>query len=210
MHKRYLIIFLFPLLFSEAVSGQLLPGQKDRITPFFGISNQFLSQGQRAAPNSQRLIYTFFGVSVGMNYVLLHSNDMFSLGINPNLNASFAFDPISGFSFLGQVPMYMLVRIGARATPYNESRFGVGVGVGGNYSYIYSEDAFGFQGTNTVYDLKEGIFFPGLLAELNLRTRMSDYGIRVNWNISRPAQLHESSGREFDYGNFGFGIFYTF
>lgn len=193
--KLYIALFLFAVLGTTA-----LKAQSDKFMLQGGFTYQFITLREKFAPAGARSVLPFYGLSVGMNYVLAHSNDQISLGLNPNLNFSFQFSSLSGTSILAQGPVFLLARYGAGATPYNEQRVGIGAGVGLNYSYLYLS-----QGLDQV---SKGFVNPSAVVELNLKGRSSDYSFRVNWSLYRPTS--EVLGTDFELSSAGLSIVYSF
>ena len=150
-----------------------------------------------------------YGAGIGMDYVLMHSNDQVSLGINPNINLCFQFSNLYGISFLGTAPVYMLARLGAGSTPYNEQKFGIGAGIGGSYSYIATSYAGG--GSSGVF--KTGFFNPGAVVELQFNTRVTNYLFRFNWSLLKPVREVELGVNQtfpFNLGVTGVAIYTSF
>lgn len=191
------IVVLFSLLLFLVTLGKSQFAEK--ATFHGGITYQFVGFSQVGSPVPS-LAYVY-GVGAGMNYVLAHSNDVVSLGINPNANLCFQLSSYSGLTFLGSVPAYMLARLGAGATPFNEQKFGIGAGIGGSASYFTSTG-----GPRTFF------FNPGAVAELSLRTRGSNYLFRFNWSLMRQTKEVDfgNGPRDYSIGLTGISIFYTF
>lgn len=165
-----------------------------------GFCYQFVTFRQEFQPITARGLAYMYGITGGMNYILAHSNDQVSVGINPNANLGFSLSN-SGVGFLGQLPVYLLARVGANSTPYNETKVGVGAGVGCNFSYWYVSNS-GFSQLNTAF------YNPSLLAELNIKGRASDYAIRFNWSVYRPKV--EIDSQRYEMGTSTLSIIYSF
>ena len=177
-----------------------IQAQADKAMFYGGFSYQFINIRDQTQPVGSVGFSYYYGVAGGMNYVLAHSNDQVSLGINPNANLSFSFSP-SGLSFLGQAPVFLLARLGAGSTPYNTTKFGIGAGIGCNFSYLY-EPSNGFT------QISKGFYNPSAIVELNLKGRSSDYSLRFNWSIYRPAV--DLFGGSYEIGSTGLSIVYRF
>ncbi len=193
------IVILFALLMVLAIPGQSQFAEK--ATFHGGITYQFIGLTQVGSPTPNG-IYSLYGLGVGMNYVLAHSNDVVSLGINPNANLCFQLSSYTGLSFLGSTPTYMLARLGAGATPFNEQKFGIGAGIGGSASYF-----------TTTAGPRMFFLNPGAVAELSLRMRGSSYLFRFNWSLMRQTkEINFGNGATGDYsiGLTGISIFYNF
>ena len=185
----------------------------DKATFFGGFTYQIVSMTPQGSPSPWR--FPFYGLSLGMDYVLLHSNDQFSLGVNPNGNFSFIFSSAFGTSLLAQAPVFLLARAGSGATPYNDQKVGVGAGIGANYTYMLH--------TTPVYDnlgtylgslrVREGFLAPSAIVELAIKSRFSNYLFRFNWTLMRPTKEVEDLGTSpipFRFGAAGLSILYTF
>jgi hypothetical protein len=198
------ILLLLVLLFSaNATVAQI----KDKATFYGGFSYNVVTLTQ--LNTTGRTSFFYYGLSGGMDYVLLHSNDVVSLGINPNASASVQFDAFNGFSFLGQVPIYLLARAGAGATPYNEQKFGIGAGIGVNSSYMSqrTQDSGGGR-----VKINQNFFNPSAVAEASINTRNMNYIFRLNWSLYKPTHdIRLGTTRvPFQFGTAAFGILYNF
>ena len=186
---KNLILFLLLAAFGKNVEGQLM----DKAVFFGGFNYQLISLTPEGSPVPSRI--PFYGLGVGMDYVLMQSNDQFSVGLNPNANFSFVFSSNYGHSLLAQAPVYLLGRIGAGATPYNEQKVGVGAGIGAVYTYmVHSTIAYDQFGNSLIARLKEGWVNPSAIVEFGLNTRRSNYLFRLNWSLLQPTKAIESLG----------------
>jgi hypothetical protein len=143
-----------------------------------------------------------------MDYVLMHSNDQASIGINPNANICFSFNNFYGIDFFTSVPVYMLARLGAGSTPYNEQKIGIGGGIGGSFSYL----ATTASGGGSVGTLKTSFINPGAMAELQFKYRGGNIVLRFNWSLAKSTQDLEFGNSVFPYrmGVSALSIFYNF
>ncbi len=183
----------------------------DKAIFFGGFNYQFVSLTPQGSPSPDLL--PFYGFGLGMDYVLLHSNDQISLGINPNTNFSFVFSSTFGLSLMSETPVYLLARLGANATPFNEQKFGIGAGIGASYSYMLLRRTFINQNGNATGTLKldEGWVNPSAIVEVNLKTRFSDYLFRFHWSLAQPTrEVEELDNYPYRFGVAGLSIFYTF
>jgi hypothetical protein len=202
MCKKIPVVLLLLLL--VAVHGHAQFSEKANF--FGGMTMQFVGLTDVTSPSPTYSFYAY-GLGAGMDYVLAHSNDVVSLGVNPNAHLCFQLNSYTGFSFLGSAPVYMLARIGAGATPFNEQKVGIGAGIGGTASY--------FATTGNGFSSSVRTFFvnPGAIAELCLRTRGSNYLFRFNWSLMSPTQevtIDGSITHPFRVGLLGLSVFYTF
>ena len=165
--------FVFALFFSLCLASQAQLSEKANF--FGGMTYQFIGITPLGSPSPSYA--NLYGLGAGMDYVLLHSNDVVSLGVNPNVNACLQFNSFYGLSFFANAPVYMLARVGSGATPFNEQKFGIGAGIGGSYSYLYSASG------GTPFSV--GFLNPGAIVEMSLRTRGSSYLFRFNWSLTK-------------------------
>lgn len=202
--NRYLFCLLgFVLLFSTKVNAQFA----DKAELFGGISYQFV--GLRPLGSPQISLSAHYGFGLGFDYILMHSNDQVSLGINPNVILAFSFSNFSGINFLGSAPVYLLARLGAGATPFNEQKVGIGAGIGGSYSYIATSYSSG--GSFGVF--KTGFMNPSAVVEFQFNTRASNYLFRFNWSLLKPLREVNFGGNQtypYNMGITGLSVFYSF
>jgi len=196
------ILFLFGL----SAQAQL----RDKATFFGGFNYQIVGMTPQGQPSPWR--FPFYGMGVGMDYVLLHSNDQFSLGVNPNAHFSFIFSSAFGTSLLAQAPVFALARVGSGATPYNEQKVGVGAGIGLNYTYMRHSTSVVDQNNNLyLLRINEGFLAPSAVVEFAIRSRVSDYLFRFNWTLMRPTlEVEGFNNIPFRFGTGGLSIMYTF
>lgn len=111
----------------------------DKIVPHAGFTWEFVTDASDPDPGLTFLsnYYTFGG---GAYYVLAHRNDIVSVGVDPNINLGLNFrstlDNRVVFNYIVQVPVYVMGRLGANATPYNTQNVGIGLGIGARYTYL--------------------------------------------------------------------------
>jgi hypothetical protein len=192
MRNKVLLTFAILLSWSTIV-----PAQSDRLLPHGGFTYQFITLRARVT-NATALGY-YYGLTGGINYVLMHSNDQVAIGVDPNAVISISLSNF-GTSLLLQTPVYFTARVGAGCTPFNESKIGVGVGVGPNFTFINE--------SNGVSRSRATFFSPTAMGELCIRTRGSDYLLRVNFTPFQTTS--EFDGQDVYFSNFGFGILYSF
>ncbi|MEM0995795.1 MAG: hypothetical protein AAGN35_01890 [Bacteroidota bacterium] len=206
MLRKYIIGFIGALLIAQLGQAQL----RDKATFHGGFTYQFVSMTPQGSPSPWRI--PFYGLSLGMNYTLLHSNDQVSLGINPNGNFSFIFSSLFGTSLQAQAPVFLLARVGAGATPYNEQKFGIGAGIGATYTYMLHSQIFQ-DNLGNLYNVRltEGWVNPSAVVEIGLKTRFSNYLFRFNWSLIRPTLIvPELNDLPVRFGTAGLSILYTF
>lgn len=200
----------FALVMLLMVAGTTQAQLKDKATFFGGFTYQIIGMTPQGEPAPWR--FPFYGLGLGMDYVVLHSNDQFSLGLNPNAHFSFIFSSAFGTSLLAQAPVFALARVGNGATPYNEQKVGFGAGIGLNYTYMY-HTASVVDRSNNIYFIRinEGFIAPSAIVEFSLKSRFSDYLFRFNWSLLRPTREVEGfNNLPFRLGAAGLSIMYSF
>lgn len=162
-----------------------------------------------------RLAPLLYGFHVGMHYLLAQANDQVSLAVEPGINFSFNYNNFEGTTLFAQVPVYLIGRIGSRATKYNESLFGFGLGVGGNYTYILLPYYDGFD----ISRLNQGFLAPSAMAEISINPKRQQGGaftLRFHLNVI-PYETDftevlpgSSTKRKLQYENYGISLLYQF
>ncbi len=149
---------------------------------------------------------SFASFRIGTNYVLFSSEDWISLSANalPGFSVSFTRTP----TFLFQAPVYLLGRIGTGSTRFNNSKVGIGVGVGGNFTYLslpYSNQTFSDK-------ISQSYVAPSAMAELTLKLRQT-FTIRFSMNLL-PSNGYDSatsvSPNRIQLKNYSLGLIYTY
>lgn len=175
-----------------------------------GISLEFLQVSGATGGqffNPDPLLY---GINGGMNYVLTQSNDIFSLSLDVNVGFSFSYNNFLGSTVLLQFPGYLMAKVGATATKYNESLFGFGLGLGGKPMYVnIPYEGFGFQ----IYKLKQWLVLPTACAQLSLNTNSSTYTLRGHVSLSPyrgDPPPDNPFGPALDYQNYGIALLINF
>lgn len=200
--------FLFSLLcLTFLLASQVQAQFSSKAELFGGITYQFVGINPLGSPNTSYSAH--YGLGLGFDYVLAHSNDQVSLGINPNVNVCLQFDNLYGLSFFGNVPAYMLARVGAGSTPFNEQKVGIGAGIGGTFSYLSTSYSSG----SSAGAFRTSFLNPGAIVEFQLKTRGSNYLFRFNWSLLKPTQevdLGSIQKYSVRMGVTGIAIFYSF
>jgi hypothetical protein len=197
-------LFTIALLTSFCLAGSAQLAEKASF--FGGMTYQFI--GLRPLGSPAPTYTSLYGLGMGMDYVLMHSNDVVSVGINPNVNACLQFSSYYGLSFFANAPVYLLARVGSGATPFNEQKFGLGAGIGGTYSYLFTTVNAGGSNNN----FSTGFMNPGAIVEMSIHSRNSNYLFRFNWSLLKPTRNVEIGSNSYPVrmGVLGLGIFYTF
>lgn len=181
----------------------------DKLVPHLGFMYEIVNfETGPNAPEDRTFYYT---LSLGSYYTISHTNDVASLGIDPSVNFGFNIVGNGYFNFMIQAPVFIMGRLGANATTYNEQKVGIGAGLGGNYTYL-SEKL-------TVNDRRNANFIvPAGVVEATIISRGSPLTVRFHFALSQGSaklKYKDENGDIFreetrDAGNFGFGLIYGF
>lgn len=179
--------------------GSTMFGQMDRLMPHFGFMYEMVSVKRTDAPSTDRpVLFPYYGLNLGANYVLLHSNDQVSLGVEPNVNFAIFPTGTGGLGLLAQTPVFLMAKVGANCTPFNQQKIGIGAGIGVNYTYARYDGP----------DINTSYVAPAAIGEISLNLRSAVYILRGHFNLY-PVQQNIGL-EEYDFGNFGFGLVYGF
>lgn len=187
----------------------------DKLVPHLGFSYEVLNL-ENAEPNSSgfvnsdfsRVLYAF---NIGTYYTLYHQNDRMSVGVDPSLN--FGFNFISSFNetrvnLLVQLPVYLMGRVGANSTKYNQQKIGVGAGIGGMYTFFRDGGS----------DRNLNGFVPNAVFEGTLLSRGGTLTIRGHLALFKPDVTFQAGNDNpgstdvvfNDFGTWGVGLIYGF
>lgn len=197
MRQKIITVSLFAV-FAVSAFAQVA-AQSDRFLWHGGFMYEFIRIAPKIGPAPDDPYLSYYGITFGTNYAIVHSNDQVSLSANPNV--ALAYSGFGGTNFLAQAPMYLLARYGAGATKYNEQKVGVGAGIGVNYTFLYINSG----GT----ELNQGFANPSAIVELNLNNRSSFYSIRAHWSLMRAEQRIDLFGM-YEFSTFGLALSYSF
>jgi hypothetical protein len=182
----------------------------DKLMPHFGFMYEILSLNGASSRS-------FYLANVGAYYLLGQRSDVFSYGIETNVQVGvnpLAIDRLR-LGYLVQVPVYLMARVGANSTPYNEQRVGLGIGVGASFS-AYSQYS---QLRGVIYSDRGRVLTPEAVAEITINTRGNPLILRGHLSILNNATAFRQVGLD---GNqlaspfyeindvffFGFGVAY--
>jgi hypothetical protein len=150
---------------------------------------------------------TFYSIQGGMYYAYAHSNDMYSIGIDPSLGVSLRLT--SPVSTMIQVPVFLAARVGLGATRYNESSVGFGIGVGGSFTYLRL--AY-FDANGRTYALQAPLIAPTAMAELAFSLN-NPLLLRFHINLAPTrynAEVDLGLKQQLDFHNWGISLLYPF
>ncbi|RMG23174.1 MAG: hypothetical protein D6730_15005 [Bacteroidetes bacterium] len=184
---------------------------KDKLVPHAGFMYEFVTISTIPIPGSDAVqtVRSFYTLNLGGYYTLLHKNDVLSLGIEPNVNLGFDLFQLQNkiaFDYMVQAPVFIMGRLGANATPYNQQRWGVGVGIGGTYT-LFSQQV-------TLTNRNKAQFFtPQAMAQLTIGGgHNSSFTIRAHFSL-KPIQgmLKNTAGSDsrVNFSNLGLGLIYS-
>ncbi len=156
-----------------------------------------------------------YGIHFGMHYLLAQSNDQLSVGVEPGINLSFNYNTFFGTTLLTQVPVFIIGRIGSRATRDNDSPVGFGLGIGANFTYLLLPYDSGFE----LFRLSQGFLSPAAMVEFTINPTRSVGGAftlrgHVNLGAFETDYSETLNGQQFRdrifYENYGIGLIYQF
>jgi hypothetical protein len=190
------------LLYAQEDIKERVPFQ-DRIVPHFGISLEFVTLSEADVQNPGSRDYSFYTLGVGAYYVLAHSDDKMSVGVDPTLQ--FGLQGFTGaIDWTLQAPVFLMGRYGAFSTPYNSQNLGIGAGVGVVGSYLSERSGLDF---NQLY------FIPSLVFEVSINPRSGPLTGRIHIPIAKPVYNWESRIGVQDrlaFSQLGLGLLYGF
>lgn len=176
---RKLAFFLFLALGTLSAQAQLA----DKVVPHFGfmVERSFGTELDNILTDIQ---WNFSTLNLGAYYVLAHRKDVASIGIDPSVQVGLSFPAGPGVNIMVQTPVYLMARVGANSTPYNQQALGLSVGVGGNFQYL------NFTGLNR----RTTFFAPGAVVEGTLSSRGAPLTVRLHFSPAEPQALFRYTG----------------
>lgn len=215
--KKYVLYFL---LFLSGISQ--LSAQADRFIPKMGFMYEFFTlmpedtTYQQIIANSQngssQIFVPYYTFMVGTYYMLAHKNDVVSVGVDGAIQGGINFTG-GGISYQAQVPLFLMGRLGAGATSYNQQKIGLGLGLGAQTSYLNEKRPFVYnsEGPKKIFG-----FIPSAIIEATIQQGGGHLTGRIHFPLmmqrTKIAQLNNPIANS-DYwkvGNFGFGLIYGF
>lgn len=183
----------------------------DKLVPHTGFMYEIISlQDPRGigVPEFNRAYYT---INLGTYYALAHKNDIVSVGVDAGVNfgINFPFTQQRGtvVTVVTQVPVFAMARLGALSTKYNQQPLGLGVGIGGVYTFFNDVNNY-----ITGDKIRADFVVPAVLAELTLKTRGNTITVRGHFNLLTSNSLLKGDNRpdlEYNMGNWGVGLIYS-
>lgn len=89
---------------------------------------------KNSSNGSSSFLLPYYNLLIAGYYPIAHKNDIISAGVDAGVQIGLNFQ--SGVSYQLQVPLFAVGRIGAGATNYNEQKIGLGLGIGGQFSFL--------------------------------------------------------------------------
>ncbi|MEZ4825783.1 MAG: hypothetical protein R3C61_05730 [Bacteroidia bacterium] len=192
----------------------------DRLVPHMGFMWEFVTYEQPPDTFNQ-ILSTFYNFHIGTYYTIAHYNDIFSFGIDPSVQLGLNFVPVSpnGFdvytrvNYVIQAPVYLMGKVGATATRYNQQKVGIAAGFGVNYNYISQQDGNINLRRNISY------FVPGGVVEATILSRGNPLTARFHYTFAKvntDIRYKDINSKEivqtlnFPLGSFGIGLIYGF
>ena len=209
MQKLMIICLLLTGMGVSSLNAQIT----DRMVPHSGIMYEIVTQedlqGSGAVLN--RAYYTF---NLGSYFMLTHVNDIASVGVDGSVNFGINFpatrDRGTVVTFVAQTPVFLMGRLGANATSYNQQGIGIGAGIGANYTYF--NDVADILSGNKV---KSNFIVPAAVAEISLKSRGGVLTVRGHLALSTVNSKVSFTNPNFPVtqykmGNWGIGLISSF
>jgi len=201
MRFLYKVIFLVVSLNVILVDAQL-----DKFQFHLGGSYEFIS----ITGNGLSYYPPYMTISGGAHYGLWHSNDQIALSLNPNAQIGLSYNSFTGMSFLGQLPCFVMLRAGAACNPFNEQKFGAGIGGGFNFTYLNEKYAAVIN--NTIYGVETNFITPSVAAQLTFQNQVRILTLRFHSSIYPYSTRFVApfNPLKFNYLGYGLSLLYNF
>ena len=176
----------------------------ERIQYYAGVSFEYIDVYSRST-NEPFAGLSFTCFNLGGHYQVVHTRDRAALTVNPNAMMGFILSNFAG-AIMFELPVFLMGRIGANCTRFNENRFGIGLGVGPKFTY------FGAQVRDVsggLFSVRQNFVAPAAALELNFGSRSgSVFTVRAHTNLGLvDSDFNAESSRS---TNYGFGFVYFF
>jgi hypothetical protein len=218
MKKRLIsLLAALPLLAAAQEEDPQRFQLANRLVPHMGFMWEFATSDQGG---STLVFEDFYNFHIGSYVVLAHKNDVVSVGLDPS--AQLGFNLVQSLDLLGnvrtrasytfQAPVFLMARVGAAATPYNQQSIGLGVGAGVVYTY------FNQFIPNTQNRRFASYFTPSVVGDVTILSAGNPLTLRVHLGIERLngrlVTENVDNGSQIvnnlPLGNFGLGLIYGF
>ncbi len=185
MRKISILLGLLFLLGHTSLQAQIQI--KDKLLPHFGF---MLEYPQAFLPNSDDGVDlpSFYNFNFGTYVSLAQKKDIISVGPMAELQLGgnlLRLDRLR-FAYSMQVPVYAMVRLGAKSTIYNQQAVGLSVGVGGSFNRLSYFTAAG----STVENIRVNYVNPAAVVEVHINTRSTAMTLRAHASLARSPQAN--------------------
>ncbi len=199
------------LLLWICIGSSTLCAQSDKLMPHFGFMYEIVNLDS----GSLRDIYPFYTLHLGTYYTLAHKNDFVSVGVDGSAHLGIQFFG-SSVNWFVQTPVFLMGRIGANSTYYNEQQLGIGLGIGATATYMNMKGFFDFQGRDIPF--RPLFLNPSVILEGTLNTRGGPVTGRIHFSLGGPTRdgviveefRRYYEARKVKYTNWGLGLIYAF
>lgn len=203
MNRIFVLLLLCVGIGPASLQAQLA----DKLVPHLGFMWEVATYDNGGCLNDQRT--SFYTLSLGAYYTLAHTdNDVASVGFDPNVNFGINLVGNGYISYVIQAPVFVMGRLGANATTYNQQKIGIGAGLGLNYTYFSQKIT-----TNT--RRIAGFAVPAAVVEVTILSGGAPLTGRIHFNLGQTSSdikcRFDSGGEDLtntSFGNFGFGLIY--
>lgn len=204
--KKTASIFIVLTLLIGQMSAQIL----DKIQLKGGAMYEFVTF-QQASDSTYTTLSSpqpvpYVNLYIGGYYAIAHKNDIISIGVDAGLQGGL-YIRRTGFAYQIQIPAYLMGRIGAGATTYNQQKVGLGVGIGLQNTYL--KDIF--EVTNADYrTVKTALFIPSAVVDVVIGGQRNLIGRLHLPLLPAKKQFETLNNGYYKMSNFGFGLLYRF
>lgn len=197
------ILLLIPNLAKAQIS--------DKLVPHTGFMYEIISLQDPRNTGVSEFSRAYYTINLGSYYAMAHKNDIVSVGFDAGVNfgINFPFTQQRGtvVTVVTQVPVFAMARVGALSTTYNQQPLGLGVGIGGVYTFFSDVDNY-VAGNK----MRAGFVAPAAMAELTLKTRGNTITVRGHVNLLTSNSVLKVDNRpdlDFNMNNWGVGLIYS-
>ncbi|MDX2250575.1 MAG: hypothetical protein SF052_27585 [Bacteroidia bacterium] len=193
----------------------------DKLVPHMGFMWEFATLEETPGGPTSTLS-SFYNFHIGTYYAIAHYNDIFSFGVDPSIQVGLNFVPVSNGSaiytrvnYVIQAPVYLMARVGANSTPYNQQAIGFATGIGASYTFLSQQTGDISLRRKT----RNGYTNPSVVAELTILSRgnpltgrfhFSPFKVNSDLVFKNVDTKEVVSSFTFPMGNWGIGLIYGF
>ena len=208
MKKPALILVLLTITALQGAYAQFA----DRLVPHVGYIYSFVNMEGLDEVENGSASYAFNTIGIGSYIVLKHHNDFLSVGLDPSVQVGLNFSNQGRLNWFGQMPVFLMGRIGAASTKYNTQKIGLGAGIGAIGSYM------NYVEVPDLLETKEFFVNPAAVVEGTIHMRGSTLTGRVLFSLAPSKQVGDLftpngsflPNREANFGTLGVGLIYGF